>query len=650
MKTTLCGVIAFKGEEEMRRYLLVRQDDGSWFFPVGAYSEQEKAETAVRCILNELIAPLSVEIDSEFCETYHRNFSDEDHTAFYLVKCPDDTEALRHSNARFVSLEDAGCLMEWDHRASLLKAAEKHLYLQPRSRASDYEIREKEKLRQDVQSGKEVILYRLGTVDKSDTLLLLYMMDKEKKKEWMKEDYHPRYSLSERYTILIMAGEVAHMNGGEDERISSYVDDLTGEELIDSERLEQYRLIQNWKKDHDGQSVADLYMVMLMLRHEGLSESDYEILGDRYGEIVTKAFDSIGSDFILTRETLPILTERMLKLLNVYRDIRDRYCGAIVYSEDDCRRYLLVKQKNGMWTFPQGHLQAIDLDEAENEDEAVRREVEEQASMYLIFMKHGFKETEEYSVPGSGRTQKKTICLAEYISFSDDARQDVRCQSHKVCDACFITAQEAADKLDHENERELLRRAERFLEDEKADEEFCRGADRVLDELKDLELEKGMKSLDMLSTDEYHRVFLYKNGMSVYCTNGRHNICISITPTDLDCSENCFEVSAYYAAIADRYPDEQLCVSFGEPGFPEFSRPALSVSVPYSDTYPEAEELRTAIDLLTEKMRIYEPVIRAVAEGKPVPRDGSEASVLYYDVYLQSDQYRDISKKGEENE
>ena len=645
-----CGAIAFKGEKENRRYLLVRQNDGSWFFPTGEFSEQESAETAVQSILGDLIAPLSVEADPEFREKYQRELSEEEQMIINLVKCPDDTEAVSHPDVQFVSIKEAGCMMNWDHRVSLLKAAEKHLYLQPGIRASDYEIREKERLRQDAQAGREVILYRLGTVDKSDTLLLLYLMDKEKKKEWMKEDYHPRCSLSERYTILIMAGEVAHMNGGEDARLSSYVDDLTGEELIDAERLEQYRLIQNWKKDHDGQSVADLYMVMLMLRREELIESDYEILGDRYGEIVTKAFDSIGSDFILTRETLPILTERMLKLLNVYRGIRDRYCSAIVYSEDDCRRYLLVKQENGMWTFPQGHLQAIDLDEAENEDEAVRREVEEQASMYLIFMKHGFKETEEYSVPVSGRTQKKTICLAEYISFSDDARQDVRCQSHKVRDACFITAQEAADKLDHENERELLRRAERFLEDEKADIEFCRGADRVLDELKDLELERGAESLDMLSTDEYHKVFLYKNGMSVYCTNQRHNICISITPTDLDCSENCFEVSAYYAAIADRYPDEQLCVSFGEPGFPEFSRPALSVSVPYADTYPEAEDLRKAIDLLKEKMRIYEPVIRAVAEGKPVPRDGSEASVLYYDVYLQSDQYRDIIKNDEENE
>lgn len=349
-------------------------------------------------------------------------------------------------------------------------------------------------------------------------------------------------------------------------------------------------------------------------------------------------------------ETLPILTERMLKLLDVYHGIRDRYCSAIVYSEEDCRRYLLVKQKNGLWTFPQGHLQAIDLDEAEIEDEAVRREVEEQASLYLIFMKHGFEETENYSATGSGRAQKKTIFLAEYIPFGDEARQDVRCQSHKVRDACFVTAQEAADMLDHENEREQLRRAERFLEDEKADEEFCRGADRVLDELKDLELERGAESLDILSTDRYYRVFLYENGMSIYCTNRRHDICISIRPSDLDCSEHCFEVGGYYAAIADRYPDERLYVLFGEPDFPEVNRPALSVSVPYADTYPEAEDLRKAIDLLKEKMRIYEPVIRAVAEGKPVPRDGSEASALYYDVYLQSDQYRDIIKNGEENE
>lgn len=273
------GAIAFKGEKENRRYLLVRQNDGSWFFPTGEFSEQESAEIVVQSILGDLIAPFSAEVDPEFCERYQRELNDEEQMVFYLVKCPDDTETVSHPDAQFVSLRDAGCMLDWDHRASLLKAAEKHLYLQPGTRASDYEIREKERLRQDAQAGREVILYRLGTVDKSDTLLLLYLMDKEKKKEWMKEDYHPNYSLSERYTILIMAGEVAHMNGGEDKRITSYVDDLTGEDLIDAERLEQYRLIQNWKKDHDGQSVADLYMVMLMLRHEGLSESDYEILG-----------------------------------------------------------------------------------------------------------------------------------------------------------------------------------------------------------------------------------------------------------------------------------------------------------------------------------------------------------------------------------
>lgn len=650
MKTTLCGVIAFKGEEEMRRYLLVRQDDGSWFFPVGAYSEQEKAETAVRCILNELIAPLSVEIDSEFCETYHRNFSDEDHTAFYLVKCPDDTEALRHPNARFVSLKDAGCLMEWDHRASLLKAAEKHLYLQPRSRASDYEIREKEKLRQDTQSGKEVIMYRLGTVDKSDILLLPYLMDKEKKKEWMKEDYHPTRSLSERFTILIMAGEISCVNDGEDERISSYIDSLIDEKLINWGRLAQYRLIMDWKKEHDGQSAADLYTVMFLLREEGLSESDCELLGDRYGEIVTKAFDSIGSDFILTRETLPILTERMLKLLNVYRDIRDRYCGAIVYSEDDCRRYLLVKQENGMWTFPQGHPQVLDPEGAESEEECVRREVEEQVGLNPIIIRYGFKETREYSVPGSERTKQKTVYLAEYIPYSEDICQDVSCQSYKVCDACFVTAQEAAAKLDQENERELLCRAERFLVEEKADEEFCRGADQVLAELKDLAVKSGMESFDGYRTDQENTILLYKDGLRVCCTNGRHEICIGIRPADTDCSERRYDIFGYYTAIADRYPNERLCVSFGDPGFVQLNCPTLSVAVPYADTYPKAQELKMTVDDLTEKIQLYEPVIRAVAEGKPVPRDASEASALYYDVYLQSDQYRDIIKKGEENE
>ena len=79
--------------------------------------------------------------------------------------------------------------------------------------------------------------------------------------------------------------------------------------------------------------------------------------------------------------------------------------------KDGDLRFLLVRQRNGFWSFPKGH-----MEDGETEQETALREIREETGLDLV-LEDGFRATEEYSLSHEGRpevTKEVVIFLAEY--------------------------------------------------------------------------------------------------------------------------------------------------------------------------------------------------------------------------------------------
>lgn len=318
----------------------------------------------------------------------------------------------------------------------------------------------------------------------------------------------------------------------------------------------------------------------------------------------------------------------------------EKSCGAIVYKlTDDRRYYLLVQQKEGFWSFPKGH-----IEEGESEEKCSEREVEEETGLILLPFKEGFREVDEHPIPNTDRIKRIVYFLAEALYIDDFFTQEPRFQEEELLDARFVTLQEAKELLTRESSLALLQKAEDYLDAEEKDEAFCRGADPVLAEAKDIAVSKGMKSLLSDENSQSGRVLLGKDGWLLDCTNARHEIIISVSPQDITSDEHSIEVAEYYASIIKKHPEADFSLTIGNGYSLLLDRPGISVSVAYGEVYPTAEEILSAAEDLTDKIKVYGPVVRAIAAGQPVPEDNSEASKLYYEVFLKSEQYEKISE------
>ena len=257
------------------------------------------------------------------------------------------------------------------------------------------------------------------------------------------------------------------------------------------------------------------------------------------------------------------------------------------------------------------------------------------------------------TIPGTNRTKKIIYFLGEAITAFDGINQEPEFQEDELLDARFVTMEEAEKLMpyeDHYNKPriEMLRKADRLLKAEKRDKEFCRGADKVLVQLKDLAVHDGMECRQKESEVSKGHIILHSGNLIVECTNLQHYNEIEVAPEDLNCENRYYDVVSYYMGIIEKYSEDDMCISIDNSCSVCFDNPGLAVEIIYDDVFPKAEELKKVMDLLIDKMNIYEPVIRAIAAGRPVPRDGSEASRFYYDVFLKSERYQRLNQFADE--
>lgn len=130
----------------------------------------------------------------------------------------------------------------------------------------------------------------------------------------------------------------------------------------------------------------------------------------------------------------------------------ERSCGAVIFTgSGEAVRYLLILQRNGIWSFPKGHMEP-----GETEVRTALREIREEVGLTLRLL-HGFREEMCYPLSDSGRTKRVTYFLAAWDGSA------VTLQEEEVAQARLVSRTEALELLPFANQRALLRKADAFL-------------------------------------------------------------------------------------------------------------------------------------------------------------------------------------------
>lgn len=130
----------------------------------------------------------------------------------------------------------------------------------------------------------------------------------------------------------------------------------------------------------------------------------------------------------------------------------EKTSGAVIYTDDEgVRKYFLIKNKSGHIGFPKGHIEY-----GETERENALREVYEECGLKVIL-------NDEFRTEYTFRTLENTEKTCAFYLGYFDKKAAVTIQQEEVIGDWLLTYDEAMEKLNWEQDREVLRKAEAFL-------------------------------------------------------------------------------------------------------------------------------------------------------------------------------------------
>lgn len=129
-------------------------------------------------------------------------------------------------------------------------------------------------------------------------------------------------------------------------------------------------------------------------------------------------------------------------------------CGFVTYKQANGRNsYLIIRSLNGDVGFPKGHVEA-----GESEIETALRELKEETNVDVEVIP-GFRCQIEYEIPNSDGVIKRAVYfLGKCIS------DNVACQETEVTNAVFLPYEEAKKELTFNETKQILEKAEIFIE------------------------------------------------------------------------------------------------------------------------------------------------------------------------------------------
>jgi tRNA nucleotidyltransferase (CCA-adding enzyme) len=133
----------------------------------------------------------------------------------------------------------------------------------------------------------------------------------------------------------------------------------------------------------------------------------------------------------------------------------EKSCGAIVFrngTDNSPRRYLLILQaKSKVWGFPKGH-----VDDGESEYDTALREVFEETGLKVEILT-GFRTTISYK-PKPETHKNVVFFLGKALN------DDVKIDRDEILGYAWLSFEEALKRMTFNNSREILRKAEKFIE------------------------------------------------------------------------------------------------------------------------------------------------------------------------------------------
>lgn len=129
----------------------------------------------------------------------------------------------------------------------------------------------------------------------------------------------------------------------------------------------------------------------------------------------------------------------------------EKSCGAVLFREEKgCREYLLLRSVLGHVSLCKGH-----VEHQETEHETAVREIREETALSVEFVEN-FREVITYS--------PKPDCMKDVVFFLARVAGGVlTCQPEEVAEAWFLPYPQAVERLTHRSDREVLQKAEAFL-------------------------------------------------------------------------------------------------------------------------------------------------------------------------------------------
>lgn len=134
--------------------------------------------------------------------------------------------------------------------------------------------------------------------------------------------------------------------------------------------------------------------------------------------------------------------------------VDEKSCGAVLYQATETGvQYLVVESSSGHISFSKGHIEA-----GETEWETACREIEEETGIVKLNRIDGFRESFICNTE-TGNRKEIVYFLAE---FTDDS---VRLLDGELICYWMLPLEEACDKINTKEEKEILRKADQLLKE-----------------------------------------------------------------------------------------------------------------------------------------------------------------------------------------
>lgn len=133
----------------------------------------------------------------------------------------------------------------------------------------------------------------------------------------------------------------------------------------------------------------------------------------------------------------------------------EKSCGAVIFSKHkDGIKYLLLHYEAGHWDFPKGAQEKNEKDE-----QTALREIREETGIEDVELVDNFNETVKYFYKKGEETVYKEVIFF----LAKSATEEVKLSSEHIGYA-WVNHEHAMKKLTYNNSKELLEKADKFLE------------------------------------------------------------------------------------------------------------------------------------------------------------------------------------------